>query len=133
VLGAPDQVADAVRELEQQGVMVGRIVVTTAFDHLLDAERDALLDVERSSGIRLELIAERLGLQGSDVPRPDSVPASAGETAVTGTHVSPANRAALDVRHVNASPEQSGSGEWAAAPGRSLTGAGTEKVASVPF
>jgi FlaA1/EpsC-like NDP-sugar epimerase len=132
VLGAPDQVADAVRELEQQGVMVGRIVVTTAFDRLLDAERDALLDVERSSGIRLEFIAERLGLEGSDVPRPDSGPASAGETAVTGTQVSPANRAALDV-HVNTSPEQSGSGEWAQSPARSLTGAGTEKVASVPF
>jgi hypothetical protein len=46
--------------------------------------------------------------------------------------VSPANRAALDV-HVNTSPEQSGSGEWAPAPARSLTGAGTEKAASVPF
>jgi len=59
-----------VRELEEHGVMVDRIVVTTAFDHLLDAERDALLDVERSSGIRLEFIAERLGLEGPAVAHP---------------------------------------------------------------
>jgi FlaA1/EpsC-like NDP-sugar epimerase len=74
VLGAPDQVADAVRELEEHGVMVDRIVVTTAFDHLLDAERDALLDVERSSGIRLEFIAERLRLEGPAVAHPGTGP-----------------------------------------------------------
>ena len=62
------------RELEEHGVMVDRIVVTTAFDHLLDAERDALLDVERSSGIRLEFIAERLGLEGPAVAHPDTGP-----------------------------------------------------------
>lgn len=125
VLGAPDQVADAVRELEEHGVIVDRIVVTTAFDRLLDAERDALLGVERSSGIRLEFIAERLGLEGSDAARPHTGSASASERAITGPHVSPANRAALD--------ERSGSGEWAAAPGRSLTGPGTERVASAPL
>ena len=61
--------------------MVDRIVVTTAFDRLLDAERDALLGVERSSGIRLEFIAERLGLEGSDVARPPAGSPSASERA----------------------------------------------------
>jgi hypothetical protein len=79
VLGAPEQVAEAVRELEEHGVMVDRIVVTTAFDHLLDVEREALLDVERSSGIRLQFIAERLGLEGPEVAEPNPGSTSAGD------------------------------------------------------
>ena len=65
VLGTPDQVATTIRDLEAHGVAVNRIVVTTAFDRLPEAERTALLSVEQSSGIRLEFIAERLGLHGS--------------------------------------------------------------------
>ena len=64
VLGTPDQVAATLRDLEAHGVAVNRIVVTTAFDRLPEAERTALLSVEQSSGIRLEFIAERLGLHG---------------------------------------------------------------------
>jgi len=81
VLGAPDQVADAVRELEEHGVMVDRIVVTTPFDRLPEAEREALLGVERASGIRLEFIAERLGFEGSDAARPPGGSQSASEQA----------------------------------------------------
>jgi lipopolysaccharide/colanic/teichoic acid biosynthesis glycosyltransferase len=66
VLGTPDQVATTVRDLEAHGVAVTRIVVTTAFDRLPEAEQTALLSVEQGSGIRLEFIAERLGLDGSD-------------------------------------------------------------------
>jgi len=65
VLGTPDQVAATLRDLEAHGVAVNRIVVTTAFDRLPEAERTALLSVEQSSGIRLEFIAERLGLNNS--------------------------------------------------------------------
>jgi len=65
VLGTPDQVAATIRDLEGHGVAVNRIVVTTAFESLPEAERTALLGVEQSSGIRLEFIAERLGLRGS--------------------------------------------------------------------
>jgi lipopolysaccharide/colanic/teichoic acid biosynthesis glycosyltransferase len=72
VLGTPDQVAATIRDLEAHGVAVNRIVVTTAFDRLPEAERTALLSVEQSSGIRLEFIAERLGLHAS----PDSAGAS---------------------------------------------------------
>ena len=108
VLGAPDQVADAVRELEEHGVMVDRIVVTTAFDHLLDTERDALLGVERSSGIRLEFIAERLGLEGADVTRPPAGSASASARVAVAIH---------------------GSGQWTVAPRRPPTGSGTERIA----
>ena len=42
---------------QASSVAVNRIVVTTAFDRLPEAERRALLNVEQSSGIRLELIA----------------------------------------------------------------------------
>jgi hypothetical protein len=121
VLGAPDQVADALRELEEHGVMVDRIVVTTAFDRLLDAERDALLGVERSSGIRLEFIAERLGLEGSDVARPPAGSAAATEGMVADPRASPAKKAALD-----ALPEHSGSGAWVTPLRQSL---GTERIA----
>lgn len=107
VLGAPDQVADALRALEEHGVMVDRIVVTTAFDRLLDAERDALLGVERSSGIRLEFIAERLGLEGAVVARPPAGSQSASEI-----------RRVIDVV-----------GEWSAVPRSSLSGPGTERIA----
>ena len=65
VLGTPDQVASVVRDLEAHGVTIDRIVVTMAFDTLPETDREALLDVERSSGIRLEFIAERLGLDQS--------------------------------------------------------------------
>src|SRR5262245_22805082 len=68
VLGTPDQVAATIRDLEAHGVAVTRIVVTTAFDRLPEAERTALLSVEQSSGIRLEFIAERLGLHASSEP-----------------------------------------------------------------
>jgi lipopolysaccharide/colanic/teichoic acid biosynthesis glycosyltransferase len=68
VLGTPDQVATTVRDLEAHGVAVTRIVVTSAFDRLPEAERTALLDVEQGSGIRLEFIAERLGLDGASDP-----------------------------------------------------------------
>jgi lipopolysaccharide/colanic/teichoic acid biosynthesis glycosyltransferase len=95
VLGAPDQVADALRELEEHGVMVDRIVVTTAFDRLLDAERDALLGVERSSGIRLEFIAERLGLEEADVARPPAGFPSASERAVVTFAIPDAELAAM--------------------------------------
>ena len=65
VLGTPDQVASVVRDLEAHGVTVDRIVVTTVFGDLPENDRQALLDVERSSGIRLEFLAERLGLDQS--------------------------------------------------------------------
>jgi FlaA1/EpsC-like NDP-sugar epimerase len=116
VLGSPDQVADAVLELEEHGVMVDRIVITTAFDRLLDAERDALLGVERSSGIRLEFIAERLGLQGTGGDRPGIGSASAGKT-----------------RH---DPKDTGtgrSGRWAAEPASLLAWPSMKNVASAPF
>ncbi len=80
VLGTPDQVAATVRDLEAHGVAVNRIVVTTAFDRLPEAERRALLNVEQSSGIRLELIAERLGLDASSDPASDAGSASSGNS-----------------------------------------------------
>jgi lipopolysaccharide/colanic/teichoic acid biosynthesis glycosyltransferase len=76
VLGTPDQVAATVRDLEAHGVAVTRIVVTTAFDRLPEAERTALLEVEQASGIRLEFIAERLGLDASSDTAPRAGSAS---------------------------------------------------------
>jgi alkanesulfonate monooxygenase SsuD/methylene tetrahydromethanopterin reductase-like flavin-dependent oxidoreductase (luciferase family) len=70
VLGTPDQVAATVRDLEAHGVAVTRIVVTTAFDRLPEAERTLCSKSSRPSGIRLEFIAERLGLDASSDTAP---------------------------------------------------------------
>ena len=75
VLGTPDQIAATIADLEAHGVAVNRIVVTMAFESLPEAERTALLGVEQASGIRLEFIAERLGLRGSSEAN-NSVPSA---------------------------------------------------------
>lgn len=82
VLGTPDQVADAVRDLEVHGVFVDRIVVTSALDKLTEREQVALLGVEKASGIRVEFIAEQMGLgknsrtaPSGERPKPNDGPA----------------------------------------------------------
>lgn len=62
VLGTAEQLGEALRDLEVHGMSVARIVVTVPFHSLSPLARDQLLDAERRASIRLDLLAERLGL-----------------------------------------------------------------------
>ncbi len=67
VLGSPEEIAAILRDLEVHGVLVDRIVITTAFERLSFAAQAALLEVERTSTTKLDLFAERIGI---DAPAP---------------------------------------------------------------
>jgi lipopolysaccharide/colanic/teichoic acid biosynthesis glycosyltransferase len=67
VLGMPEELDRVLGELEVHGVSVDRIVITTAFEQLSSAARDALLHIERTSSIRLDFFAERVGF--AEAPR----------------------------------------------------------------
>jgi lipopolysaccharide/colanic/teichoic acid biosynthesis glycosyltransferase len=58
VLGVPEDAARILEELEVHGINVKRIVVTTAFDRLSPTARQALVAVEQTSDIKLELFAD---------------------------------------------------------------------------
>ena len=60
VLGVPEDIASIVNELDVRGIVVERIVVTTAFDRLSAAAQDALLEIERNSNVKLDFFGERL-------------------------------------------------------------------------
>lgn len=62
VLGAPERVADVVRDLEIHGVVVKRIVVAVPFECLSSKARSALLQVGASTAISLELLDQKIGL-----------------------------------------------------------------------
>lgn len=78
ILGPPERIADVLRDLEIRGIAVDRIVVTTRFDQLPPAARQALLEVERASSIVIDLFAERMCL----VPREQGVPPSGSSAAL---------------------------------------------------
>lgn len=62
VLGLPEDVEAVINDLELHGVVLNRIVVTTAFNRLSPEARAALLAIERGRSIELQLLAEDLGL-----------------------------------------------------------------------
>jgi lipopolysaccharide/colanic/teichoic acid biosynthesis glycosyltransferase len=62
ILGTPGAVSKVLRDLEVQGQSINRIVVATALEKLLPADREALLGVEKLHDIRLELLVTSLGL-----------------------------------------------------------------------
>jgi lipopolysaccharide/colanic/teichoic acid biosynthesis glycosyltransferase len=62
ILGPAERIADVLRDRESHGVFVDRIVVTTAFEKLPWQVQDALVEIEKASNIRLELLAEQMGL-----------------------------------------------------------------------
>ena len=49
-------------QLEVHGVALERIVVMLPFDQLSQPARDALLEVEKATGVKVDWIAELLGL-----------------------------------------------------------------------
>lgn len=64
ILGLPEELAEVVRRLEIHGVEVDRIVVTVAPSDLSQAVRDALTEIEDSSGVIVDYFAERLSFDG---------------------------------------------------------------------
>lgn len=66
VLGRPEEISSILAELEVHGVLITRILVMMSFSALSHEAQKALLNVEKGLGIRLELLAERLGFITSD-------------------------------------------------------------------
>jgi lipopolysaccharide/colanic/teichoic acid biosynthesis glycosyltransferase len=62
ILGTPERIRPVLRELEVHGVTVDRIVVTLAFDRLSSDAQATLRDLAKTSNIRLELFADRIGI-----------------------------------------------------------------------
>ena len=59
ILGLPEELAKVLGDLEVHGVTIDRIVVTTRLEQLSATAQQQLLDVERTSGIRLDFFADR--------------------------------------------------------------------------
>ncbi len=80
ILGVPEEIEGILKTLEIHGVSINRIVVTTPFAELTPQEREALLDVERTSDIQLDFFAERIGLdrRSDDQSAPDEAAPAKG-------------------------------------------------------
>ena len=90
VLGTPENVAQILRDLEIHGVFVDRIVIAMDFNALSEDARSAVLEIENSSTMRLDLLAERMGLDATpDRARQDE----ACDTGVTEGAAAQAGRA----------------------------------------
>lgn len=65
VLGSPDDISPILAELELHGVTVDQIVVMQPFEQLSKTAQQALLQVERSSAIKVKWLLETLGWRES--------------------------------------------------------------------
>jgi lipopolysaccharide/colanic/teichoic acid biosynthesis glycosyltransferase len=76
VLGTPEQVVSTLRRLELHGVFVDRILVAGPRDNLSVPAQDGLSQIQKTTTICIEYLAERMGLQsppaGSAVAQPAS-------------------------------------------------------------
>jgi lipopolysaccharide/colanic/teichoic acid biosynthesis glycosyltransferase len=63
VLGNATDIEAIIRDLDVHGVFVDSVVVTASADALPSEARDALLGLERASGIRIVFLADQLGLR----------------------------------------------------------------------
>jgi lipopolysaccharide/colanic/teichoic acid biosynthesis glycosyltransferase len=77
ILGTPEQIAGALRELELHGVFVERIVLAMEFEKLSSRAQAALLHIEKESNIDLEFLVDRIGLAR---PSGNFEPSPAGAT-----------------------------------------------------
>lgn len=84
ILGTPERIGDVLRQLEVHGITVDRIVVTSRLDQLPGAAREALLKVERSSSIRLDLFAEHFALPSCERAGATSASEPASSQVVAG-------------------------------------------------
>jgi lipopolysaccharide/colanic/teichoic acid biosynthesis glycosyltransferase len=62
VLGTPEELPQVMAQLEVHGIALERIVVTQPFEQLSRRAGEALLAVERGSGVRVDWMVELLGL-----------------------------------------------------------------------
>ena len=62
ILGAPEDLPKVMAQLEVHGIILKRIVVMQPFEQLSRSAGEALLALERSSGVKVEWMLERLGL-----------------------------------------------------------------------
>jgi lipopolysaccharide/colanic/teichoic acid biosynthesis glycosyltransferase len=83
ILGTPEELDSVLRDLEVHGIFVSRIVVTTEFARLSQAAQNMLLAVEKATTIRLDILTESLGLDGSD-KLPNSRTATSSQPAEQG-------------------------------------------------
>ena len=74
VLGTPEELPRVLAELEVHGVELERIVVMQPFEQLSPPARAALLEVEKASSVRVDWIAELLGLTVSRRSSDDEQP-----------------------------------------------------------
>ena len=63
VLGTPEQVSSTLRRLELHGVFVDRILVAVPRDDLSLAVQEALSQIQQTTTICIEYLAERMGIQ----------------------------------------------------------------------
>jgi lipopolysaccharide/colanic/teichoic acid biosynthesis glycosyltransferase len=63
VLGVPDQIPEILKRLEVHGVFVDRILVTARRDSLSEDVLALLTDLEATSSVRVEWLAEALGFE----------------------------------------------------------------------
>lgn len=80
VLGTPEELAGVLNGLEVHGVFVDRIVVAMPLKNLSPEAQEAILDIEKRTSIRVDILSDRLGLEvvpGNDAGGADS--AAGGE------------------------------------------------------
>jgi lipopolysaccharide/colanic/teichoic acid biosynthesis glycosyltransferase len=65
-LGAPEDLSRVLVELELHGMTVDQIVIMQPFEQLSKTAQEALLDVERTTAIRVEWLLETLGWRGTE-------------------------------------------------------------------
>jgi lipopolysaccharide/colanic/teichoic acid biosynthesis glycosyltransferase len=80
ILGMPSQVEDVLRDLEVHGVFVDCIVVAKAFEELKPQSQSALLEIEKSTSIRLNFLVDQLGLAPLASGRPTAEVSTAEAT-----------------------------------------------------
>ena len=73
VLGSPEELQRVLALLEVHGVSIDRIIVTQTFEELSAPARGALLELEKSSSMKVEWLAELLGLTNPPASGPQPV------------------------------------------------------------
>ena len=77
VLGTHEEIASTLRRLELHGVFVDRILVAAPRDNLSVPAQDALSQIQETTTICIEYLAERMGLQSPPARSAVAKPASA--------------------------------------------------------
>ncbi len=96
VLGVPEDIEDILDRLEVHGVSIDRIMVAVSLNSLKADQRDALLRVERSRDIALQLLAEDLGfVGGGERCSPDAPSAPSSVTSDLSFEIVPAELQAI--------------------------------------